>query len=352
MWGKKITRFLKPRYYIQTIEYGRCSVGGGIAAHSYRDKHCISLPKRLKQTGAHSKPLANHLFVHLHLHVHSMDVHKFLLTALLLSLLNYASYATKSWEEEYFLKTCSSHRCNKHHGPEIRFPFRLSTHPPSCGVSGMQLSCSGHDTILDHQVLGPCKVTAIYYRHLIMNVIPLVGSSSQCPLQNIISTNKLTELYKPVQLGSHDSVLVGCSVDSVATNQGDVVGPRSCLSLSKNASQFWYLVRPQTDMSTLPLGCEVVAKSIPIPYTYDKNGPKFKKFFSKALFKDRANEAINFGETPFNWSLNSITSICQRCEQEGRHCGFNPNRRQAFCQQRGTVSGPRSHTVVLSPFKL
>jgi len=33
-------------------------------------------------------------------------------------------------------------------------------------------------------------------------------------------------------------------------------------------------VLPDTDMSTLPMGCEVVAKGIPIPYTYDKNGPK------------------------------------------------------------------------------
>nr|TKW13095.1 hypothetical protein SEVIR_5G077200v2 [Setaria viridis] len=201
----------------------------------------------------------------------------------------------------------------------------------------MQLSCSGHDTILDHQVLGPCKVTAIYYRHLVMNVIPLVDSSSQCPLHKFISTNKWTDMYKPVQLDRFlDCVLVGCSVDSVATNQDDIVGPSSCLSLSNNTSQFWYLVRPWTDMSTLPMGCEVVAKSIPIPYTYDKNGPEFATFFGKILFKDRAKEAINLGETAFNWSLNGITSICQRCEQEGRHCGFSPNRGKAFCQQHGS----------------
>ncbi|CAL4957758.1 unnamed protein product [Urochloa decumbens] len=267
-----------------------------------------------------------------------MDLHKFLLIVLQLSLLNYASYAAKSWEEDDFLKTCSSHRCSKHHGPEIRFPFRLSTDPPSCGAPGMQLSCSKHDTILNHQVLGPCIVTAIYYRHLVMNVIPLVDSSSRCPLQKLISTNLSTDVYRPVSLdySGHYSVLIGCSIDSVATNQDGIVGPSSCLSLRNNASQFWYLVLPQTDMSTLPMGCEVVAKSIPIPYTYDKNGPKFETFFDKPLFKDRAKGAINLGETPFTWSLNSITSVCQRCEQEGRHCGFSSIRGQAYCLHHGS----------------
>jgi len=310
-------------------------LAAGIPASSYHDKDGIRPSKRLKQTGAHSEALANLLFVHLHPHIHSMDLHKFLLTALLLSLLNYASYAAKSWQED-FLKTCPSHRCSKHHGPEIRFPFRLSTHPQSCGAPGMQLSCSGHDTILDHPVLGSCKVIAIYYRHLVMNVIPLVYSSSRCPLQKLISTNHSTDAYRPVQLAFRDSVLVGCSIDSVATNQEDIVGPSSCLSLSNNASQFWYLVLPQTDMSTLPLGCEVVAKSIPIPYAYDRNGPKFDTFFNKPLFKDRAKGAINLGETPLNWSISSITSICQRCEQEGRHCGFSSNHGQAFCLNHGS----------------
>ncbi|CAL4977438.1 unnamed protein product [Urochloa decumbens] len=281
-----------------------------------------------------------------------MDLHKYLLTVLLLLLLNYASYAATSWEDDDFLKTCSSHRCSKHHGPEIRFPFRLSTDPPSCGAPGMQLSCSKHDTILNHPVLGPCKVTAVYYRHLVMNVIPLVDSSSCCPLQKLISTNQSTDVYKPVPLDylGHYSVLIGCSVDSVARNKGGIAGPSSCLSLSNNASQFWYLVRPETDMSTLPFWCEVVANPIRIPYNYNKNGPKFRTFFGKELFKENAKRAINLGETPFNWSLNSITSICQRCEQEGRHCGFSSNRRQAFCLHRGSHVKLIAATTSLATF--
>jgi len=114
-------------------------------------------------------------------------------------------------------------------------------------------------------------------------------------------------------------------------------------------------VVPETDMSTLPLGCEVVAKFIPIPYTYDKNGPKFQTFFGKPLFKDRAKGAINLGETPLNWSLTSITSICQRCEREGQHCGFSSNHGQVFCQHHGIVYPaqiPLSWCSILSCSKL
>ncbi|KAL6626601.1 hypothetical protein ACP70R_030327 [Stipagrostis hirtigluma subsp. patula] len=260
-----------------------------------------------------------------------MDLPKFLLAVLLLSLLKYESYAATSWDDDDFFKACSSHRCSKH-GPEIRFPFQLSTHPASCGAPGMQLSCSGHDTILDHPVLGSCKVTSIYYRHRVMNAIPLVDSSSRCPLQKRISTNQTTDVYKSLALDTKAPVLVGFSGDSVATNQDGIVGPSSCLSISSNRSQFWYLMHPQTDMSTLPLGCVVVAKGIPIPYNYDNNGPKYQTFFGRSTFKENANRAINFGETAFSWHLNYITSTCQRCEEEGQHCGFSSNRGQAFCQ--------------------
>ncbi|NP_001105659.1 Ser/Thr receptor-like kinase 1 precursor [Zea mays] len=266
-----------------------------------------------------------------------MNSHKFLLAVLLLLLLNYASYAATSKEDDDFRKSCPSHRCHKH-GPEIRFPFRLPSHPPSCGTPGMQLSCSGHDTILDHPVLGSCRVTAIYYRHRVMNVIPPEDSSSHCQLQKLVKRNQSTDVYTPVV--NPVSVLVGCSRE--ATNQDGIVGPSSCLSLINNASQLWYLVDPSTDMSTLPMGCEVVAKEIPVPYTYDKNGPKVETFSGRSLFNEKANRAINFGETSFNWDLNNITGSCQTCEQEGKHCGFSSNRRQAFCLHHG------SHVILIA----
>uniref|UniRef100_A0A0D9UW29 RING-type E3 ubiquitin transferase n=1 Tax=Leersia perrieri TaxID=77586 RepID=A0A0D9UW29_9ORYZ len=164
-----------------------------------------------------------------------MDFSKLQFIVLVLSILNYESFVTTAWEEEDFFKICSPRRCSKH-GPEIRFPFRHSAQPQSCGALGMQLSCSAQDTILDHPVLGSCKVTAISYRYAMINVIPTADSSPHCPLQRLISKNLSTSVYKPQMLG--DAVLVGCSRDSIDTNQDGIVGPTSCLSPT-NTSKFW-----------------------------------------------------------------------------------------------------------------
>uniref|UniRef100_I1NJQ5 non-specific serine/threonine protein kinase n=1 Tax=Oryza glaberrima TaxID=4538 RepID=I1NJQ5_ORYGL len=256
-----------------------------------------------------------------------MDFTNLLITVLLLlAPLKYKSDVATASDDEDFFKTCSSHRCSKH-GPEIRYPFRLSTQPPSCGAPGMQLSCSGQDTILDHPVLGSCKVTMIYYRHVIMNAIPLVDSSPHCLLHKFISVNQSTAVYRPHTLKA--ASLVGCSRDSIDTNQyNSIVGPTSCLSLANNASQFWYLAYPYTYMSILPLGCTIVSKDIPMPYSYDKNGPNF----DISIFTETAKRVISTGETVFTWYSSNVTSICQQCEHEGRRCGFSSQRDQAFCQ--------------------
>ncbi|EEE53760.1 hypothetical protein OsJ_00139 [Oryza sativa Japonica Group] len=255
-----------------------------------------------------------------------MDFTNLLITVLLLlSPLKYESDVATASDDEDFFKTCSSQRCSKH-GPEIRYPFRLSTQPPSCGAPGMQLSCSGQDTILDHPVLGSCKVTMIYYRHVIMNAIPLVDSLPHCPLQKLVSVNQSTAVYKPHT--SEVASVVGCSRDSIDTNQYGIVGPTSCPSLANNASQFWYLAYPYTYMSILPLGCTIVSKDIPMPYSYDKNGPNF----DISIFTETAKRVISTGETVFTWYTSNVTSICQQCEREGRRCGFSSQRNQAFCQ--------------------
>lgn len=195
-----------------------------------------------------------------------MNLPIFLGALLLLSSLTYESHVGAASDDEDFFKKCSSQRCSKH-GPKIRLPFRLSTHPTLCGVPGMQLSCSGHDTILDHPVLGSCKVTMIYYRHRVINVIPLVEPSTQCPLQKLISTNLETDVYKQPQ-SSQVTTLVRCSRDFIPAALYSIAGPASCLS--NNASQFWYLVSFAAYISDLPQDCMAVSKGIPIPFNYDK----------------------------------------------------------------------------------
>jgi hypothetical protein len=262
-----------------------------------------------------------------------MDLPQFLVTLLLVCLLTFESYVDAASEEQDFLQTCSSHQCSKD-GPEIRFPFRLLSHPPSCGAPGMQLSCSGDDTILHHPVLGSCKVTAIYYRHRVINVIPLVEPSMQCPLQKLISANLATDVYKQPQ-SSQVTTLVRCSRYFIARDPYNIVGPASCLS--NNTSQFWYLGSVSAYISDLPRDCMAVSKGIPIPFTYDKHGRKNSDEFT---FKERGNAVIKFGETTFTWHLNNITDACQRCEHEGRQCGFSTQRRQAFCMHHGILFCP------------
>ncbi|KAM3345861.1 hypothetical protein ACQJBY_020405 [Aegilops geniculata] len=257
-----------------------------------------------------------------------MDLPKFLVTLLLICLPTYETYVDAASEEQDFLRTCSSRRCSKH-GPEIRFPFRLSSHPPSCGAPGMQLSCFGDDTILDHHVLGSCRVTEIYYRHRVINVIPLVEPSTQCPLQKLVSANLATDVYKQPQ-SLQVTTLVRCSRDFTPEDQYSIVGPASCLS--NNASQFWYIANSYAYITDLPRDCMAVSKGIPIPLTYDKDGPNLDKY----TFKEKANNFLNFGETTFTWHLNNITDACQRCEHEGRQCGFITQKRQAFCMHHGT----------------
>ncbi|XP_044446362.1 rust resistance kinase Lr10-like isoform X2 [Triticum aestivum] len=257
-----------------------------------------------------------------------MDFTKFLITLLLVCLLIYESYVDAASEEQDFSRTCSSHHCSKH-GPEIRFPFRLSINPPSCGAPGMQLSCSGHDTILDHHVLGPCRVTEIYYRHRVINVVPLVEPSMQCPLQKLISRNLATDVYEQPQ-SSFPTTLVRCSRDFIPIDQDSIVGPAFCLG--NNASQFWYLASASAYMSDVPWDCVAVSKDIPIPFTYDKHGINYDEF----TFNEKANRVINIGETTFKWYGNNITNACQQCEYEDQHCGFNSRTHQAFCQQQAS----------------
>ena len=185
---------------------------------------------------------------------------------------------------------------------------------PSCGASGIQLSCSGDDTILDHHVLGSCKVTAIYYRHRVINVIPLVEASTQCPFQKLISTNLATDVYKQPQ-SSQVTTLVRCSRAFVPADPYSIAGPAPCLS--NNARQFWYLAKFSAYISDLPRDCIAMSKGIPIPFTYDKYGP------NSDFLNEKANGVMNFGETTFTWHLNNITGTCQRCEQEDHHCGFS-----------------------------
>ncbi|CAM0879226.1 unnamed protein product [Alopecurus aequalis] len=254
-----------------------------------------------------------------------------LVVALLFLTLSYEiNRATASGDGDFF-HNCTPFKCSEG-SPEIRFPFRHATSPPSCGAPGMDLSCSMEaDTILHHPVLGLCKVTAIDYSYGTMNVFPLEESWTQCPLQKISTTNLATSLYKPY--GYESATLVRCSRElipeekaSTTWGRGDIiVGPISCMS---NTSRFIYVMTSGESMSLLPSGCTVVSNGIFMPLDYDSR--------YVVLFAESAKRIIIFGEITLNWSIPKITNICQDCERKGHPCGFSSQRRQAFCKHHGS----------------
>nr|TKW13078.1 hypothetical protein SEVIR_5G076600v2 [Setaria viridis] len=240
--------------------------------------------------------------------------------ALLLSVLNYGVTMATASSDENFFQNCPASYCSEG-GPEIRFPFRLETSPPSCGAPGMKLRCSKEaETILFHPNLGLCKVIDIEYRYASIYVIPL--RASKCPLQKIISTNLSTDVYRPY---GHGVTLVSCSTEFRPSNEDLVAGPISCLS---NTSHFSYLVYSLQSMDVLPLDCIVISNDIWLP--------PHKKNWIRLRLNEIAEGTIAFGETMFKWSVPNISNVCQQCEIGGRHCGFHSETRQAFCKKHSS----------------
>ncbi|OAY79430.1 hypothetical protein ACMD2_22638 [Ananas comosus] len=55
--------------------------------------------------------------------------------------------------DDDFFEKCPASRCAEG-GPDIRFPYRLDSSPSFCGAPGMELTCSGNDTVLALQHAG------------------------------------------------------------------------------------------------------------------------------------------------------------------------------------------------------
>lgn len=224
-------------------------------------------------------------------------------------------------------------------------PHRLESSNTSsaCGALCARLSCSGQDTILHHPFLGPCKVTAIDYKHAVMKVILFV-SMSPCPLQKLIfhrlPLDDGCSLYKSIP-----EKIVRCSKEFKPTGTSPVefgsssfiadhiAGPISCLSDTKH---YTYLVYAQLYLYLLPLDCKIASAGyVPIPghdYMYD--GP---------TLKERAESVISFAETTVSWMdrLGSIPDNCTDCEHQKQRCGFSTQRNRTFCMSQdhhGTIA--------------
>ncbi|KAJ3692433.1 hypothetical protein LUZ60_012783 [Juncus effusus] len=237
-------------------------------------------------------------------------------------------------EEESFFKKCPPSTCRSG-GPEIRFPYRLSSQPSQCGLSGMELSCLGNNTILNHPTAGPCKVKTIDYTHGEITV-QLNQTVSLCPVQNFTSLNLTTPLYKPYLTTTMD--LVQCpkaQVDQPGSFMSLMYGPIPCLS---NSSQEAYFADGTNAISNLPSFCTVLLNNLNMPRANDvniNNGPN-------ALGKGMQ---VHLNVTLI-WSGGEG---CKACEVAGKQCSGT----KSFCAHQKTnpkVIGGKIASHLLSIF--
>ncbi|KAK1661512.1 hypothetical protein QYE76_049671 [Lolium multiflorum] len=249
-----------------------------------------------------------------------------LVTAFLLSLINHRTNLAMAWDDQDFFRYCPPSKCSKH-GPEIRFPFRLKASNTSCGRLCMELACSGEDTILVHPLLGPCKVTHIYYSRLVIELIP-PPALSPCPLQKLISqtipiqyayaehsNQALCEIYD-----ERHAMLV-CCLREITPSIG-AAGPISCLS---NTTHLSYLLPTYLLMTDLPLSCEVVSGNlVRLPYS--------RQDWSVTL-NTSVERILESAEMTLGWE---DQWQCYDCEHKGGRCAFSSQRNETFCMPHGS----------------
>ncbi|OEL16311.1 Rust resistance kinase Lr10, partial [Dichanthelium oligosanthes] len=224
-------------------------------------------------------------------------MNRFILLTVLLCLLGHDADVATAWDDKDFFSYCPPQQYGN--GPEIWFPLWIessNTSSPSCGgATCTKLVCSSNDTILLlDPILGASKVITVDYKNATMKIIPVIGYSSVCPIQELTepvhSEDALTEsvhsedaLTESVHSEdgrdySYDLArLVDCSRkftlseaqlrNSYGGGADLIAGPIPCLS--SNPGRFTYLVRSDLPLYLLPSDCKLVSKrAVHIPYAY------------------------------------------------------------------------------------
>nr|CAD1838241.1 unnamed protein product [Ananas comosus var. bracteatus] len=222
------------------------------------------------------------------------------LSLLLLVLFLHVRYSKMQVEDkDDFQKKCRPSTCGKG-GLKIRFPYRLESSPPLCGVPGMELSCSGEDTILALPHEGSLTVTTIDYLRG-ETTIKLGGSWAQCSVANFTSINLTTTIYRPY---SWNVTLVECPGELAPNISYDfnIGSPISCLS---SETQFVYIVGGNEDMDKVPSQCRAIANvlNMPLPRTTGD-------------FEDTVDDFVANREVTLSWSVPPVTDECKACEKE------------------------------------
>ncbi|KAI0502613.1 hypothetical protein KFK09_017568 [Dendrobium nobile] len=221
-----------------------------------------------------------------------------------------------------FFKRCPPQRCSSG-GPEIRYPLRLESSPPTCGDTGLVLSCSGGRTILPMPSLPPSlplSVVDIKYSIGFLTVTLNEPFWSSCLLQNM----SLLDFSSP-SFGIYSEsefILVNCTSRISFTDgssNSSIAGPISCFS---GATDFVYAVNSFAYMDILPTYCVMISGGRLIPNSLPDMTSMIDSFIQ--------NREIRFG-----WKKIGIASQCVDCEFSGGRCGFSEARNQSFCYKTG-----------------
>ncbi|KAF3332713.1 putative receptor-like protein kinase [Carex littledalei] len=223
--------------------------------------------------------------------------------------------------DTHFFDICPSSRCSDS-GPEIRFPYRLDKSPKSCGVHGMELTCSpDKDTILTLPNLGTAIVQTINYQYGYVTV-KLGNSWPSCLLTNQTMMNVTTLLYSPVI----ETVSIITCPKMFTLNVGSLLtGPVSCLSSS---GKYVYVVSADESMDKIPSSCMVLQTGINIllgSYV-DENSDR------STTWKVTVDDFLVRRLVTLNWFQTNITKNCLGCEKRRRQCGYDLARTEAFCK--------------------
>lgn len=274
-------------------------------------------PWKLNWTHSHTKTMPT-LFITLHL--------------LFLLYFKLVPADAKPNPQDDFFQSCPPSVCGSgSNSLSIRFPLRLQSTPAECGLKGLELACSGNETLLSLPSLPPLRVTSINYQQSSLTF--LIGSgigslSSPCPLQNLTSLDFLsTAIYKPHSIRVS---LFSCSYQFVpGPDSGSVAGPVPCLS---RPNYFVYVVNEMESLEVIPDGCMMVESGLEIP------GPVYHSYLDYDIYylnNDSAfQEAVENFETrrevSLRWDLGEVSQNCVSCEHL---CGYDSELNQSFCQK-------------------
>ncbi|KAJ9679632.1 hypothetical protein PVL29_021531 [Vitis rotundifolia] len=189
---------------------------------------------------------------------------------------------------------CKVSRCS-HHGPAIRFPFRLKDQPHHCGYPGFEISCTENkQTILELPYSAKLSVKKINYKSQ-----EIVVYDSDFCLQRQLHNLTLSASPFDFKLHSYytleDFTFFNCS--SSKTEYKNLFWPIPCSFLPSNPV---LAVRSNMDLDQLDLS-------------------SCHKIYNVSLLYD----IVEFGKNHFSFTWSE--SICGECERQGKKCRLKSN---------------------------